>query len=272
MKDNKQSDLQSHNCLINTSEQPWRYVYCIAPASEETSLGEIGIDGSEVYTVVHKEICALVHDHPAQPYQTANDETAASWLLAHHQVVEAAWKRWGTVLPMTFNTIIKAGQKTAEQNLIEFLATEYEALQAKLEALVGKVEYGIQIFWDAALVAKQVSETTPEIRRLEGEILSKPRGLAYMYRQRLEGLLKDRMAAQAAEEFRGFYGRAGICADGIRVEKIKAAPEGLQMLINLSCLVSREKYPELEALTTEVRKKEGYFVRLVGPLPPYSFC
>jgi len=44
------------------------------------------------------------------------------------------------------------------------------------------------------------------------------------------------------------------------------------MLLNLSCLVSRERFPGLAAELDRISGAGGYAVRLVGPLPPYSFC
>ena len=265
-----QSRLRTHNTI--DSEQAGRYVYCVARAGNKLSLEAGGIEGHDVYTVVHGDLCALVHDCPAKPYQSDNAETAAAWVLAHHQVVDATWKRWGAVLPLTFNTIITTGEKSAEENLVEWLETEYESLKERLDALIGKVEYGVQVFWDPTVVARKIAESSPEISKLQEEINSKSRGLAYMYRQKLERLLKGEMEARATEEFIALYDRIGHYVDNVHVEKPKEVGVGRQMLMNLSCLVSMERYPELEAELNRISEKEGYFTRLAGPLPPYSFC
>ncbi|MEK7872923.1 MAG: GvpL/GvpF family gas vesicle protein, partial [Chloroflexota bacterium] len=210
---------------------------------------------------------------PAQPYQSDDAEVAATWVLAHHHVVNVAWKRWGTVLPLVFNTIIRAGDKSsADENLAAWLRTEYESLTQKLTALAGKSEYGAQVFWDAVAVARNAAETSPEIRQLEEEIQTKSRGLAYMYRHKLENLLKKEVETKAAEDFKDLYSRLSRCVDSIHVEKVKKGQEGLQMLMNLSCLVSPERLPDLEAELDRISATKGHAVRLVGPLPPYSFC
>jgi len=256
----------------SASQEAGRYVYCIAPGDEEVSLGEIGIEGRRVYTVIQKDICALVHDCPPQPYQSGNAELAAAWVLAHHRVVETAWKRWGTVLPLAFNTIVRAEQSSAEENLKVWLETERETFKGKLEALAGKAEYGLQLFWDVAFFARQLSETSPEIRELEEEAKSKPRGLAYMYRQKLENLLKREVEVKAQELFEDLYGRLSRCVNNIHIEKTKEGEEGRPMLANLSCLVSRERHPEFLAELDRMAASEGLSLRLTGPFPPYSFC
>lgn len=272
MEQGSKTRRQSAARTSSVSEQEGRYVYCVAQGDEEISLGAIGIEGHEVYTIVHNDLCALIHDCPTQPYQSADAEVATAWVLAHHLVVEAAWKRWGTVLPLTFNTIITATERSAEENLVQWLETEYDSLKGRLETLTGKAEYGVQVSWDPAVVARKVAEASTEIKKLEEEIGSKPRGLAYMYRQKLEKLLKKEMEVRAEKEFKDLYGRLSRCMDDIHVEKTKKAERERQMLMNLSCLVSAERYPDLEAELEVISQMEGYFVRLAGPLPPYSFC
>jgi len=254
------------------SEQAGCYVYCVARAGEQGSLGAIGIEGHETYTVPHKGLCAVIHDCPARPYESTDPEVAGVWVLAHHRVVEAAWKRWGNVLPLTFNTIIAATEKSSEENLVAWLETEYDSLNGRFDTLAGKSEYVVQVSWDAEVITGTVAKASPEIRKLEEEIGSKPRGLAYMYRQKLGKLLKKEIEAKAEKEFKALYDTISRCVDNIHVEKTKEDQEGRQMLMNLSCLVSTERYPDMEAELAKLGNTEGYFVRLAGPLPPYSFC
>ncbi|MBI2871842.1 MAG: GvpL/GvpF family gas vesicle protein [Chloroflexi bacterium] len=254
------------------SEQAGCYVYCVAPAIEATGLGPTGIEGREVRAVAHNGLCALVHHCPAQPYQSDDAEVTASWVLAHHRVVETAWRRCGTVLPITFNTIIRAEEGSAEESLRAWLNRECPRLEERLRSLAGKAEYGVQLFWNIAVIGKKVAQGSPQLRALEEEIRSKSRGLAYMYRQRLERLLRSEMEARAEEESRDLYARLDRCVESIHIERAKRDQNERQMLMDLSCLVSAERYPELEAELKKVGQREGLYVRLTGPLPPYSFC
>lgn len=249
-----------------------RYVYCVALGGDAVSLSESGIAGREVYAVAYRDICAIVHDCLAVPYESADPAVVGEWIVAHHQVVDAAWRRWRSVLPMTFNSIVGATHGDAAASLLTWLEAEYASLRERLEALVGKAEYGVQVFWDAAVAAQQVATTSPEIANLKAEIDGQPRGLAYMYRQRLEGLLKSEVEARAAAAFEDVYGRIAASAAGVRVEKTKRVDGDRQMLANLSCLVAAGRVAELEATLDALGRVEGLSVRLAGPLPPYSFC
>jgi len=248
------------------------YVYCIAPSSEEVILGPLGIESSQVHTVAYRDLCAVVHFCPARPYETRNQEVGATWVQAHHRIVEAAWQRWGVILPMTFNTVIAPGEQGAAQTVRGWLEQEAHVLHAKLQTLTGKAEYGVQVFWDTAVIAKKVALESETLRQLEVAARSPSPGLAYMYRQRVERLLRQEMAAKASEEFQAIYSRFSRCTDGVQVGKTAGAEEGRPMIANLSCLVVAERYQEFEALAAELSQGEGIFVRLVGALPPYSFC
>lgn len=273
MEDRSQGQVQEQARPEGAGGEAGLYVYCIGPALGGGCCGVTGIEGREVDAVVHRGLSALVHPCPVQPYQTANLEVTASWVQAHHRVVEAAWKQWGTVLPLSFNTIIRPeGGLSAADALRMWLEHEEGALQAKLDALRGKAEYSFQVFWDPVVIGRQVAEASPDVKRLEEEVQSKPRGLAYMYRQRLEKLLREGMEARAAQECRELYGRVARCAERVHVSRPKEGQEGQVMLLNLSCLVSTGMVAALEAEADGLSGREGFSVRFVGPFPPYSFC
>jgi len=254
------------------AEEEGRYVYCVADAGEKMSLGKIGIAGHEVHTIPHKDICAVVHDCLAQPYQSDDQEVIKTWAMTHQKVVETAWERWGTVLPLSFDTIIRGeAEKSAEQNVKDWLGQKYQELKRRIDKVSGKTEYGVQIFWNPKAIAQNLAQTSPKIKSLEEEIKTKPKGLAYMYRQRLENLVKHEMESKADEYVTIFYNRIRKQVDDIRVEKAKKAENDLQMILNLTCLVYKDKYIELGEALDRINQMEGFSVRFTGPWPPYGF-
>jgi hypothetical protein len=252
-----------------------RYVYGIvaADAADEADLGEVGLDGARVYVVVHAGIGAMVHDCPPRPYDSGGDAAAAEWVLAHHRVLMLAMSRWGSVLPMTFNTIVAPSEgRTADENLLDWLETEGGSLRVRVDGLAGKAEFGLQVSYEPAVILRQVAEQVPEIRRLEEEAKTKSAGLAYLSRQEMERVLRREVEQRVRELFTTVYERARTCSDRVTVEKVKSDASDVRMAANLSCLVALDRYPDLEALADEIAGHEGQTVRLVGPLPPYSFC
>jgi hypothetical protein len=84
-------------------------------------------------------------------------------------------------------------------------------------------------------------------------------------------LLRRELEEEAGRRSEGFC-RAirGHVAD-LRVESVKKDHAGLQMILKLSCLASREQAGSLGQELERIGKVEGMFVRFTGPWPPYSF-
>ncbi|MCG2675927.1 GvpL/GvpF family gas vesicle protein [bacterium] len=248
-----------------------RYLYCIADSKEKTSLGKIGIENNEVYTIPYKDLCAVVHNSSTEPYKSEDNEVVKGWVKTHEEVVEAAWKRFAAVLPLGFDTIIKGEEKkTPEESMRDWLKEDYENLRQKMEKVRGKAEYGVQVSWDPRVIAQKLSEVSSKIRKLQEEMESKPKGTAYLYKQKLEKALKEEMTKEADECFKDFYEKIRKCVADLRVEKTKKEKDR-QMLMNLSCLVDKDRVKVLGDELEKINNLDGFFVRFTGPWPPYSF-
>jgi hypothetical protein len=239
-----------------------RYVYCVACNGGRSTLGRIGLDGCEVYTIPYRDICAVVHACRPEPYKSDERKTVEGWVAAHEEVVEKALELYGTVAPVTFNTIVNGGDSQVE----EWLKKEYSRLKTLLEKLQGKDEYGIQIFLNSSSLKEELEKELAESSR---ELEGKP-GTAYFYRQKIEKTLKDRMEAKIKALFEEFYTAIRACVEDIHVGKVKES-EGEIMIANLSVLVKREKLETLKKILGDISGRKGVRVRFTGPWPPYSF-
>jgi hypothetical protein len=140
-----------------------------------------------------------------------------------------------------------------------------------MEKIVGKDEYGVQVSYEPGVVAKQISEQSEEIKKIKEEMATKSPGMAYMYRQKLEKATKAEMEKLANEWFKDFYSRIKKYTDDIVVEKTKKLEKGKVMLLNLSCLVTKQNVESLGEELEKIDNMEGFSVRFTGPWPPYSF-
>jgi hypothetical protein len=248
-----------------------RYLYCVADSGKKADLGELGLDGKEVYTIPLGNLSAVVHNCPSEPYDSEDNEVVKRWVLTHEKVVEIAWERYGAVLPFGFDTIIKGEEnKSAEENIKNWLKQEYINLKGKMDKIRGKAEYGVQIFWNPKFIGNEIAKTDEEIKRLNQDIKSKSKGTAYMLKQKLENLLKKEMEEKTDLYFKDFYARVKKCVDKIKVEKTKR-DEKKPMLMNLSCLVDKKRSKELGEELEKINDLEGFAVHFTGPWPPYSF-
>jgi len=247
-----------------------RYLYCIINNSEETNFGQMGIEDSLVYTVAFNDVGAVVHRCEAKPYKTEDREKAAEWILTHQYVIDLATKEFGTVIPLTFDTIFKGGDETVKQ----WLREEYRELKTILERLDGKAEYGVQIFIENDFVEKALEENE-EIQELKKEIDNKPKGISYLLRKKLEKKLELERNVLADMHTKNLYDQIKSLVDDVKLESTKReVPEkwqGKQMILNIACLAHKDKIQDLGNMLGEVNKREGFAVRFTGPWPPYSF-
>ena len=278
MLDDNKREVVVTNKVKAKSKDEGRYLYCVANSGERTDLGKIGLDGKEVYTIPLVDLCAVVHNCPSKPYKSEDDEVVKKWVLTHEKVVEASWERFGIVLPVGFDTIINSEKDISpDKNIKNWLQEDYANLKEKMDKIRGKAEYGVQIFWDLKFIADEIAKTNQEIKSLNQEIISKPKGMAYMLKHKLENLLKKEMEKRANLCFKDFYTGIKKRVDEIRVEKTKKIASGSigdekrQMLMNLSCLVNKKKSKELGEELERINEQEGFSVRFTGPWPPYSF-
>ncbi len=248
-------------------EEEASYIYCVIELDKEEVLKNFGVDGKDVYTVPCGDICAVVSRCSSKPYQSNNGELVFRWFTQHEQVVDYFFDRYDAVLPFAFDTIIKGSDREVEN----WLKAEHSKLREKMEKIRGKQEFGAQIFFDPKPFLEEIQEKSVGYRKIMTEVESKPRGLAYMYEQRLKELMKkeleDRMEAYA----RDFYKAVQSRVDEMKIERVKRSEEDQQMLMNISCLISKNRVAELAGELDRINSLRNFSVKFTGPWPAYSF-
>lgn len=247
------------------------YVYAVVPASmpEEALEGLTGIEGRPVRRIEgHGGVAALVHDGDPVPYQGA-DEDVKRWVLEHSRVVERAWEALGTVLPVTFNVIVKRDDTSSAGDRIRaWLKGSAEPLRQRLDALRGRVELRVEIGLDRA----EAAQSEPEVRALRGEIAEKPPGLRRLLERKLEQVEKaavERTADRLYPEFRRRI--ASYAEDLVENRRVRPAP-GLVPVLSVAVLAPRKAVEGLGAELARIQAEQpAARIRFLGPWPPYSF-
>ncbi|MFH1447408.1 MAG: gas vesicle protein GvpL [Candidatus Micrarchaeota archaeon] len=247
-----------------------RYVYCIVNSGKETDFGHMGIENSFVYTLPIKDIGAIVHRGEAKLYKTEDKEKAAEWLLTHQYVIDLATKEFGTVIPLAFSNIFAGDDEAVKKWLNE----HYSQLKTLLEWLEGKEQYEVQIFLENEFVRKTIEENE-EIQNLRKEMENKTKGAAYLLKKQQEKKQQEKRLALIEHHTENLYNQIKEFVDDVKNEPTnKKVPEKWErklMILNLSCLVRKDRVQKLTTLLEEVNRREGFAVRFTGPWPPYSF-
>lgn len=248
-----------------------RYAYGIADSGVSVSLGNIGIENSEVYTIPYKGLCAVVHNCSTEPYKSEDEEVVKNWVQTHQKVLDAAMEKFDTVLPLGFDTIIKSEDNADPKQVVkDWLKDDLENLREKMDKARGKQEFGVQIFYDPKVMGEVIAQESEEIQKLKEEMAAQKPGMAYMYKQKVEKAVKEEMEKRAEEYFKDFYGAIKNQVDDIKVEKVKK-DEDRTMFMNLSCLVLKEKAEDLGNELERIDNMDGFSVRFTGPWAVYSF-
>lgn len=255
-----------------TNNLPARYIYGVAGQGTRDTLGAIGLDGAVVYTIPYKDVCAVVHDCPAEPYRSDNDAMVKDWLFTQQEVLDIVVEKFGVVLPMSFDMIIEEKNgNDAEQTVKGWLEENYNEFQKKMARLRNKQEFGVQVILDTEVLGELLFAADASLSSKKKEIDSKPEGSAYLEREFLKDLLKQKIEEKADQYFREFYKLIQECTDDIVIGKAKKVGGNKQMLMNLSCLVQKDRVAELGQELEKIEKQDGVSVRFSGPWAPYSF-
>jgi len=244
------------------------YLYAIAPYGAAPMENMQGLQGSRVYAVSDRDICVLVHDCSLEA-PAPDGDAVRELVYTHHRVVEEAWSRCGTIVPMRFDVVVKGGEgRTARDNLVQWLSDGYDDYRAMLDFFRERAEYHVKVSCreDQILAALEESEEMKQTR--EGaEAL--PRGRAFFYRRKLAELAREKLRGHLRRLQEAFLEALDAVADDVQ----RAASDGkaAKEMLNLSVLAHGRRIERLGAVLAEMEAHRGISVSFTGPWPPYSF-
>lgn len=252
------------------SNMEGRYLYCIINSGESQSFGDTGIDANSVYAIPYKNIAAVVHPCMAKPYKTEDKAKVAEWILSHNYVVDQATKEFGTVLPFSFDTIVRGNNET----VYFWMEKSFITLREELDRLKNKAEYSIQIFCEDEYLKANLASGDLELEKMKEKINKMSKGAAYLFQRKYEIKVKDAISVEVSRLSHEFRSEIKMFVEEIREENNMQAPEkynGKKPIMALSCLVHEDKIEKLGNLLDEINKRQGFDVRFTGPWAPYSF-
>lgn len=243
-----------------------KYVYAIVPRGERVTFGPIGLGGrgDRVYSQSHADIAAVISECPALGFRGMAKEKLVLYLAGHQQLTEALMQRYPTVLPVKFGTLLED-----EEEVESVLRNGHGALRDALQAMEGKVELEVVATWDVRQVFAEIGEEE-DVADLRAEIAFRPVQETLPQRVKLGQMVKaslDRRKQGYCDTILTFL--VGQAADF----QINLAPAD-SVIMNVAFLIAADKQ---EDFCGKVRQLDARFdsqlsFKVVGPLPPYSFC
>lgn len=248
-----------------------RYLYCVINSGAKLSFGNIGINDCGVYTIPYKDIAAVVHSCIPKPYETDDNEKAKEWILAHNYVIDQETKKFGTVVPFSFDTIIKGGDDTIK----DWLTKSYGKVKGELERFENKSEYTIQIFCAENEFADDVLINDQELKEQKDKMANMSKGTAYLLQKQFELKIKDIISNKISKFAIEFGSKIKEYVEELIVEKkTTQVPEKYKdkkIIVSFSCLVRDDNVQEVGEVLDEINNRDVFAVRFTGPWAPFSF-
>ena len=234
------------------------YLYAVVGAEAVTELGDCGLDGARVDTVVEGRLAAVISAAPGTALRPERR------FLAAHQEVVTRLMADTTPLPVTFGVV--AGSVEEIRNL---LVEHQPELIAQLERVDDKVEFSVRGRWVAANIFEYFVAIDAGLCDARDRLFDGGREPSHEERiglgQLFEAILdreRQRLTAEAEQILDPSC--AEICRNRCRDE---------HQVMDLACLVPRDGEAEFEASLVELGKffDDSLSFKYSGPWPPAHF-
>ena len=235
-----------------------KYVYCIIRTKQPLRFGPVGIgaEPTDVHTISHRELAAVVSDTPIEVFDATREN-----VLAHERVNETVMKKH-TVIPMSFGTVFKT-----RDDIVELLRAAYDAFVDVLKKMDDKLEFGLKVLWDRDAVVRQIESEDDDVRRLKSEISSQE-GSTYFARMQYGRLMDSALEARSERYVTDIFEQLRPVSVASRANK----PIGDKMIMNAAFLVARDKEAAFDARVKQIGAKlDSLTFKYTGPWPPYNF-
>ncbi len=243
---------------LRVAESRGKYVYCVIQADQPIRFGRLGLgaEPTEVHTVIHKGIAAVVSEAPVEALDATREN-----VLAHERVNETVM-RDHTVIPMSFGTVFKT-----DHDILALLRSAYEAFRDVLSKMQDKLEIGLKVLWDRDVIIREIEQEDEDVRRLKKEISSE-KGSTYFARMQYGRLIDGALQQRSERYVADIFDQLRDVAVASRANK----PIGDKMIMNAAFLVSRDKEAAFDVRLKKIGAKHDQLTfKYTGPWPPYNF-
>lgn len=259
------------------------YVYCIAESAAAAQLPVDSLpaaieDGSELEWITVNTLAALASQVPRETYSEDNlaeHLTDATWTairaMRHETVVEFVAKR-ATVIPLRFGTIY------LERSGVEQMLTEKSReLESIIDGLRGREEWGVNVFYDRAVLLDSITSVSPVLRDLVQRAEQAPPGQSYLMQKKIEALKIDEARAavnRIVDQIEQTLKNQTDDARRLRILKVETTEHG-ELKAKFAFLVKRGAFDEFRDAAERLAQEHqpaGVRLELTGPWPVYNFC
>jgi len=219
----------------------------------------LGVGDTEVYTINHRELAAVVSDTVLEEIDPTRKDVRA------HTVVQDELLKNCSLLPMGFGMITDS-----KDDVLKLLEKNYQELSRELVRLAGKVEVELKVYWDQEAMIKELQGGSEDLTRLKAKING---AASPIEAQRLlveAGKLVERITLDWKARYAD---RVYNDLKGLSIDARLNNPLGVKNVLNASFLIGRARESDFQKevfkLDSQYQGKVNF--KYVGPLAPYNF-
>ncbi len=242
------------------------YVYGIVIGENRPDWSSIGIDDNQVFLSNMGEIKALVHRCNTRPYNSESPEKVKEMVLSHNAVLENAGEMFNGILPFSFNTIIHEKEnKSAEENLKDWMGKEEKKLKQIWKKIEGMKEYGLKFFYEPEKLIPEPEEQKSDNLNGKGD------GIRYLLKAKEAYQRKDNLIRKVEEKRQEILNIIQTQIKDVKIcqPRIKLLEEKKDLLLSVSVLCNEQQFDDVKKIFERSLDSEDYVY--TKSFPPYSF-
>lgn len=242
----------------HSSAAAGRYIYAIVSDQGQQSLGPIGLEGAEVYTIADAGVAAVVSNLKAARIRPQRRNMAA------HQEVLKLLLQTVTPLPTAFGLVADD-----DAGLLRILRDNHAVFVDQLQRVKDCVEMGLRVAWDVPNIFEYFVTAHPQLQELRDDFFSGGGNLT----QDQMITLGSRFGALLEEDREAYTEQVETvmhtCCRELKRNKCRSETE----VMNLACLVRRDDLQRFEETVGKAADPfdDNYAFDFTGPWAPHNF-
>jgi hypothetical protein len=237
-----------------------KYVYAIIEGAPRGDYGMAGIDAHPIEFISGRDITSVVSTIGPDRIRPERRN-----LAAHRDVLHRLIAQERAVLPICFGTIA-----SGPQEIHRMLTRNRAVLARQLKRVAGKVEMGLRAVWEVTNIFDYFVTIKPELRAARDRVFGR-HGQPSQDEQIELGRVFERLLA---EERAGHTRTVAEALAGCCAEIKELAPRDEREVMNLACLIDRDRQPQFEASVFDAASHfdNNFAFDYSGPWAPHSFA
>ena len=237
-----------------------RYIYAVVSHNAAQPLNLKGLDDRPIYTIAHRGMAAVVSDLDSDRIRPQRRN-----LAAHRAVLSGLMAVEEAVLPMRFGII--AANATEIKSL---LASNREIFESQLKQIAGRLEMGVRVVLDVPNIFEYFVDAHPELKQARDRLFGGSNQPSHNDRIELGRMFERLRETDRAAHCATVEEELGPLCAAIK----RAAPREDREMVNLACLVGKDRRPEFEqgVFRAATHFDNNFTFDYNGPWPPHTFA